>query len=178
MRKRKFHGYTIFEDGTILGLHGRELKRRLNKGRYEVRLIVGDSRKNFTLSRLIYYVFNEFDIDNKDLCVTYKDENKLNIHLDNLELVHRSELVQGEGHSSIAKLSDEDVKTIRKLYRGKVSANQHNKTGHSLNDLAKMYNVSKGNIALIVRGESRNKKNYILKNEKVKYKKQKKEVLK
>lgn len=162
MRSVNFHGYTIYEDGTIIGLYGREIKKHVKNGRYEIRLNVEGKRRSYTVSRLMYHAFYLFDIEDRNICVSYKDNNKLNIHLDNLFLAHRSELIQGEGHSNRAKLSDEQTKEIRRLYKGKTGSNQYDKTGYSLQDLADMYGVTKGNIALIVRGESRNEEEYKL----------------
>lgn len=162
MRYVDFHGYKIYEDGTIISKYGREITKRLNNGRYEVRLHVNGKRVNYTLSRLVYYVFKPFNIENKDLCVSYKDDNKLNVHLNNLYLTHRKNLIQGDNHKNRAKLTNEQVKEIRRLYKGTSGANQHDKKGYSLQDLANKYGVSKGNIRMIVTGESRNKKAYKL----------------
>lgn len=158
-----FHGYTIFEDGTILGLHGRKLKQRKHNERYEIKLTVEGKRVNYLVSRLVYYAFNPFDISDKNLCVSYKDDDKLNVHLENLYLANRKDLVQADKHDKIAKLTDEQVLEIRSLYQGKVGVNQHDKNGPSLNDIAKMYGVSKSNIAWIVKGRSRKQANYKLK---------------
>lgn len=158
-----YHGYKVYKDGTVIGLYGKEVKKRINKGRYEIRLNIDGKRKNFVLSRLIYHVFNPFDIDDKNLCVSYKDNDKLNVHLDNLYLTHRKNLIQGEKHKARAKLTDQQIKEIRELYKGKAGTSQHDKTSLSLNDLAKMYGVTKANIAHVVKGWSRNEKDYKLK---------------
>lgn len=163
MRKVNFHGYTIYEDGTIISLYGREMKKSLNNGRYEIRLNIEGKRKNYIVSRLVFYVFNPFDIDDKNICISYKDGNKESIHLDNLYLTHRKDLIQGEKHKARSKLTDTQIKEIKALYKGKAGTSQHNKTSLSLQDIANMYGVSKGNIALIIRGESRNEKDYKLK---------------
>lgn len=164
VRRADFHGYTIYEDGRIIGLHGREIKKRLKDGRYEIRLNVKGERKNYMVSRLIYYVFEPFDIDDRNLCVSYKDGDKTNIHFDNLFLAHRKDLIQGDKHKNVSALTDEQAEEIRRLYTGKVSVNQHDqKAGYSYQDLADMYGVSKANIMWIVKGMSRNKDDYKLK---------------
>jgi hypothetical protein len=163
LRKANFYTYTIYEDGTIINQHGREIKKRLHNGRYEVKLKVGDKRKNYVVPRLIYYVFNPFDITDKNLCISFKDNNKQNIHLDNLYLTHRKNLIQGEKHKSIATLTNEQAEQIRKEYKGKAGNNQYNKNSLSLNDLAKKYNTTKANIKMIIHGSSRNEKDYKLK---------------
>lgn len=163
MDSRNFHGYTIYEDGTIIGLYGRPIKPSLHNNRYEIKLKVDGKRKNYVLSRLIYYVFKPFDIEDKNLCVTYKDGDSKNIHIDNLQLAHRKDLIQGSKHKAISKLTDEQVEEIKQAYKGKSGANQHNKTSPSLYDLAKKYGVTKGNIMQIVKGISRNEEEYKLK---------------
>lgn len=163
MKSVKFQGYTIYEDGTIIGLYGKEIKQRLRDGRYEVAISIEGKRKNFTTSRLVYYAFHPFDITDKNLCVSYKDENTENIHLDNLYLSHRKDLIQGDKHVKKSLITDEQAEEIRSLWSGKVGSNQHDKVGHSLNDLAKMYGVSKGNISMIIKGRSRNEEDYKLK---------------
>lgn len=157
-----FHGYEIYENGVIIGLQGREIKKRINNGRYEIQLTAGDKRKSFLVSRLMYRLFFPFDASDKDLCVSHKDGDKLNIDLSNLFLIHRRDLIQGDKHTNRAKLSNKQVKEIRELYTGQSGTSQHDKVGYSLQDLADEYGVTKGNIAMIIRGETRNKKEYIL----------------
>lgn len=161
--QKLFHGYTIFSDGRILGLYGKPISKRLNNGRYEITLSVEGKRKSYIVARLMYYVFNGFDIENRDLCITHKDGDTMNIDLDNLELQHRRDLIQGEKHRNRAKLTDEQTEEIRELYKGKTGSNQHDKVGYSLRDLANKYGVTKGNIAMIIRKESRNEDEYKLK---------------
>lgn len=163
MKSIDFHGYTIYENGKIIGLYGKEVKKRLNNGRYEVRLNVEGKRKNYIVSRLVYHAFNPFDINDQNMCISYKDNDKLNINLDNLYLTQRKDLIQGDKHTQRAKLSDEQVKEIRQLYKGKTGSNQHDKTGYSLSDMAAMYGVSKANIKMIIKGGSRNEQEYKLK---------------
>lgn len=163
MRSADYHGYTIYEDGTIIGLYGKEVKKRNNNGRYEVRLNIDSKRCNFIAARLIYYVFHPFDISDKNICISFKDNDKLNVHLNNLYETERKELIQGEKHKTRSNLSDQQVEEIRSLYKGKTGSNQYDKTGYSLQDLANKYGVSKSNIMWIVKGMSRNKEDYKLK---------------
>lgn len=163
MKSVNYHGYTIYEDGTIIGLYGKEVKKRLNKGRYAIRLNIEGERKNFTVSRLIYHAFHPFDIANRDICISYKDGDKENIHLDNLYMEDRKNLIQGEKHISRAKLTDQQVDEIRSLYKGKSGVNQLDKISPSLQDLADKYGVTKSNIMWVVKKMSRNEDDYKLK---------------
>lgn len=163
VRKVDYHGYTIYEDGRIIGLHGREVKKRLHNGRYEVRLNLQGKRRNFLASRLIYYVFHPFDIDDKNLCVSFRDGDKRNIHLSNLFKIHRKELIQGEKHTKRSTLTDEEAEEIRQLYKGKSGSNLSDKTSLSYQDIADMYGVTKSNIMHIVLRKSRDAEQYRLK---------------
>lgn len=169
MNHRNFHGYTIYDDGTIIGLYGKTVTKRIHDGRYEVRLNIEGKRKNFIVARLIYHLFHAesdgaaFDINDPNQCITHKDGDKLNIDLNNLSMQLRKDLIQGESHSTIAKLTDQQVQDIRSQYKGRAGSNQLNKTSPSLKDLADEYGVSKSNIAAIIRGESRKSDDYKLK---------------
>lgn len=162
MEYKEFHGYLIYEDGRIFGLYNRFITANVKNGRKEIRLVVDGKRRHFILARLIYYVFHGFDIEDKNLCVVHKDGDFLNCHIDNLDLKHRKDLIQGEKHTKRAKLTNEQIEEIRNLYKGKSGSNQHEKNSPSLQDLANMYGVSKGNIALIVRRISRDETKYKL----------------
>ena len=167
MKSKQFYNYNIYEDGTIENATtGRSIKYYNHHGKYETRLTIEKcTRKSFIMARLLYWLFIEqFDIDNKNLCVSYKDGNALNISLDNLYLVPRKDLIQGEKHRHRIKLTDAQVEEIRELYKGnKVNSNQYTKTGLSLKDIADKYGVTKKEIHYIIKGDTRNPKNYKLK---------------
>lgn len=158
-----YHGYTIYEDGTIIGLYGKEVKKRNNNGRYEVRIMIDSKRCNFTVARLIYHAFYPFDLSDKNICISFKDNDKLNVHLNNLYQTERKDLIQGEKHISRSKLTNQQAEEIKSLYKGKTGSNQYDKVGYSLQDLANKYGVSKSNIMWIVKGMSREEKDYKLK---------------
>lgn len=158
-----YHGYTVYSNGRVDGLYGKPIKARLNNGRYEVRLNIDGERKNFILSRLVYHAFHPFNLEDKNLCVTYRDGDKENVDLSNLILVNRKDLIQGDKHIKQSSLTNEQAAEIIDLHSGKSGSNQYDKTGYSYQDLAKMYGVSKGNIAMIVKGRSRKSENYKLK---------------
>lgn len=148
MRYKEFYGYKFYEDGTVINKHGKEIKKSIINGVYYISLNINKKRKTFIFSRLLYHLFYPFDIENKNLCVSFKDRNPYNIHLNNLYLTDKKEVIKRR------KLTDKQIKEIRLLYKGKSGKNQYCKKGYSLNDLAKMYGVSKSTIQQIV-----NKKN-------------------
>ena len=160
MKIGTFEGYTITEDGTIYGKHNKILTLRWHKDRYEVRL----NGKIYILARIIYKAFNpDFAITDRDLCITFKDGNKKNIHIDNLECKHRKDIIQGENHKIRAKLTNEQAEEIRQLWEGKAGNNQFDKKTFSLQEIADAYGITKGNVQMIINGKSRNVNNYKLK---------------
>lgn len=171
MKFKDFYGYEIHENGDMFNRFGRKLKQRVrNCGRREIKLSINKKRVNFTVTRLVYCAFNDLDIFDLDrnMCVTFLDDNKSNIHIDNLELVHRSSLIQGENHIAISKLSDKQVKEIIVKYNSTINnrpVNQYDndKPYLSYRSLAKEYGVTHAMIRHIIVGSSRNKDNYVLK---------------
>lgn len=170
MRFKDFYGYTIYENGDIVNKYNKLMTPRDNKGRLEINLTLNGVRKSFSVSRLVYCVFNNIDplTFDKDQCVTFKDGNKLNVHLNNLECKYRGDLIQGEKHKSIAKLTDEQIEEIRRKYfstRDSRPVNQFDKKGvyHSYRSLAKEYGVTYPTIKHIIEGNTRNPKKYKLK---------------
>lgn len=160
-----FYDYEVYENGTIINLKtGNEMTPVIKDNkRKEIRLTLDGVRKHFIVARLVYWVFNpDFDITNKNLCVVVNDD-KVNFTLSDLKVVNRKDLIQGEKHKNIAKLTDSQADEIRAMYAGKMCVNQYDKAGISYSDLASKYGVTKANIAQIIRGEARSKKNYILK---------------
>ena len=155
--------YEIFENGIIINTStGKEISQRIKDKHKEVRLTLNGIRKNFITSRLVYWLFNDnFDIDNKDLCIVAED--LINFTLSDLKVVNRKDLIQGEKHKNVYKLTNEQVAEIKSLYIGKTGVNQHTKTGMSYSDIAKKYGVTRGLIASIIRGEIRNENSYKLK---------------
>ncbi|MCY9738135.1 hypothetical protein M5X17_31070 [Paenibacillus alvei] len=165
LKYRIFSDYKIYEDGTIVNRYGKRLTNREKDGRYEIRLVVDGKRKNFILSRLMYWLFvDQFDMSNENLCVTAKDGDLLNVHPRNLELIDRKDLIQGEGHKNRALLTDKQIEEILNSYEGnELGANQYSNNKTSYADLAKKYGVTKANIAAIINKRSRNPEDYKLK---------------
>ena len=166
-----FHDYCIFENGDIYNSRGKKLTHTIKKGRKEITLTVGiKKRRTFVSARLIYCVFNQIDIDtfDKNQCVTFKNGNKLDISLDNLYCVFRGDLIQGQKHKRVSKLTDEQVEEIRRKYeetRNNKPHNQYDKKApyNSYRSLAKEYNVEFSQIRHIVKGYIRNEELYKLK---------------
>ena len=159
MGHRDFYGYTIYENGDIVNKYGKQMSPRNNKGRLEIKLTINGVRKNFSVGRLVYCVFNNIDpfTFDKDQCVTFKDGDKLNVNLDNLECKYRGDLIQGEKHN-ISKLTDKEIEEIRKKYfstKNNRPINQYDVKGeyHSYRSLAKDYDVTYPTIKQIIEGD-------------------------
>lgn len=161
MREKTFYDYTVYEDGTVLSKRGKPIYQRERDGRIEMQLTTNEGRKTFILSRFLYWLFIEqFDYNDKNLCVSFKDGNKSNIKLNNLYLTHRKNLIQGDGNRNRTKITEQQANAVRELYVGKVGANQHDKNGLSYKDIADILGVTKAEVAQIIKGRTRNKENY------------------
>lgn len=165
---KDFYGYTVYEDGTIENAKGNTMYSRLKGDKYyTVTLRINGKPKYFALHRIVYYLFVEhFNLDNPDLCITAKDGNLKNVNPNNLMLLERKKLLQGDGNKKVAKVDKKTAEKIKNEYSGKPCVNQYDKTlqtSVSYRDLAKKYGLTKGAIAQIVKGKSWNEENYKLK---------------
>lgn len=143
MRTANFHEYTITEKG----------------------------KKTYPLARAIYKTFNpDFDITDQNQCISFKDNNKLNIHIDNLIYIFRGDLIQGDGHHNGTSITEQQAEQIKKEYLETIHnrpINQYDqeKPYNSYRKLAKKYGVTYTLIKQIIEGKTRNKANYKLKKE-------------
>ena len=173
MKHRYFYDYCIYENGDVYNSRGKQLTHNIKEGRKEIRLTIAPSkRKNYISARLVYCLFNDFDIEefDKDNCISFKDGDKLNISLDNLYCVYRGDLIQGQKHKVRCKLTDKQVEEIREKYnatKDNKPINQYNnsKQYNSYRSLAKEYGVTYPLIRHIIKGTTRNEELYKLKRE-------------
>lgn len=89
----KFHGYTVYRDGTVLGKKGKPLSTELRARRGDkfdvcVRLCYNGKKQKWTLQRLVAACFLG-PIDGYQ--INHKDRDTINNHVDNLERVTASE---------------------------------------------------------------------------------------
>lgn len=132
-------GYTIFRDGTIIGLKGNRLA---DKPTLNIKWDDGTFRL-ISRIRFIYWAFNqsEFNFNDKDFDVAYKNIKK-GWRLDNLQLVKHTERVRGR-----KKLTDTQVLEIKREYH---------EEQRTFVWLAKKYKVSDTMIAYIIKGRKLN----------------------
>ena len=168
MRTAQFYNYTITEHGEVYNKQGKIIKARLHNERYEIRFSTPNGNKIYPLARAIYKAFNpDFDITDTNECITFKDNNKLNIHVDNLICMFRGDLIQGDGHRNRTTLTEQTAEQIRNEYAETINnrpVNQHDGKAsyNSYRTLAKKYNVTYSLIKQVIEGKTRNKDNYIL----------------
>ena len=162
MKSVKLWGYTIYENGVIIGLEGKEIKKRK-----QISINWGKKGKKRTVSyaRFVYYAFNfdDFDFDNKIMVVKHinKDENDCNIN--NLMAINKKFLSHGE-YSSCSKLTNKEVEEIKEMYSKKDNSNKNNPiTNISYRKIAELYGISHSMVAGIIKGRFRNEDNYIIK---------------
>ena len=150
MMKTKYENYFADEYGNIYSNKSgimKPIKTSINNRGYEA---VNFSDKGVRTSRLVHRVMVETFIseDLKNLTVNHKDGNKLNNHIDNLELVSQKENNQhalstgltpiGENHSR-AKIKDADlVKMIQEVQSGLSTVKASKKYGLSQSYVSKV----------------------------------------
>lgn len=164
MRKVELWGYTIYEDGRIIGLHGKEI----NYNR-QIKVQWGNKKKAKMVyyARFVYYAFNykNFNFNDKTIVVQHINGDNKDCHINNLVAVKRKFISQGQ-NNGLAKLTDAEVEEIKLLYRqGKEDNLKDNDptTKVSYRKLAEQYGVSHTLIKDIINGKHRNKDNYIMK---------------
>lgn len=171
-----FYKYLVNCDGEVyscLRPRATKMTPTIKKGRLYIRLsdTITTGKTYFSLARVVYSAFNEdFDITDRDMCITFKNGDKLDVRIDNLECVFRGDLIQGEGHKAVAKLTTKEVNDIKMLYfstRHNRPVNQHDNVlpYNSYRMLGKRYGVPSSLIRDIVKGKIWNKDNYKLRKE-------------
>ena len=181
MRRVSLWGYTIFENGKVVGLQDKEIKQGKqikvkwgNTGK-SISIKWGKQKKKRVVNyaRFVYYAFNykNFNFNDKTIVIKHKNGDEEDCSINNLTTINRKYINQGENNVS-SKLTDKQVKEIKELYskKKKVRMETNKKlekndpmTNVSYRKLAELYGVSHSMIAGIVKGQFRNKENYILK---------------
>ena len=114
MRKVELWGYTIYEDGRIIGLHGKEIN--YNK---QIKVQWGNKKKAKMVyyARFVYYAFNykNFNFNDKTIVIQHINGDNKDCHINNLVAVKRKFISQGQ-NNGLAKLTDAEVQLIRKAY--------------------------------------------------------------
>lgn len=160
----ELYGYKIFENGDILGLNNKKLKKHNAQDMIKVK--IDNEYIYLPVMRFIYYAFNQdrFDINNYDYLITQIRKGD-NIGINNLIKAPRKFFIQGE-KSYNAKLTDKQIDEIISRYEEAqikgVDKNNPNKK-ISYRSLAAEYGVSHSLISGIITKRFRNKDNYILK---------------
>lgn len=149
MRQAEYKGYTFFEDGTFINKRGKSGNYHIKNKRYTVKLSINNKRETLMYHRLRHYLFVEdFDFNDKDICVIAKDGNYLNLDLNNYTLMKREQLYLVK--KNIKVLSKETVKQIREEYANQDNINYFAPEYKSMYYLAAKYGVSKSLIRQII----------------------------
>lgn len=161
MKKAKLFGYTVLENGQILGLNGKPMK--FNK---TIQLSINGETKSVSYARFVYYAFHQedFDFQNHSYCVKHKDNNGENCDINNLYATKEKKHLRGEKHSK-AKLSNKDIQDIKEKYlKGQERGQDKNcpLKKISYRKLAEQYGVSHGLIKAIIKDEYRGQNYYTI----------------
>lgn len=153
MKQIELYGYKVFENGTILGLNGKPMN--FNK---TIELSINGNSKAVSYARFVYYAFNrDFDYKNYSYCVKHKDNDITNNNINNLYITNEREHLHRENNMK-SKLTDEEIKEIKKLYfigeednKGNGKNNPFKK--YSYRKLADKFGVSHNLIKQVVKGK-------------------------
>lgn len=149
MTYKEFHGYKVYKNGDIQNKYGNSLSLCFKTNIPTVKISIEGHREHFRAPNLILCLWEGLDIEAfKTHSVVYKDGNKYNNHLYNLEF--------GETKANRTSLSLKEINEIKSIYYQNDTAfpsNQYEKGKNHVNydDLAAMFNVSKGTIHNILK---------------------------
>ena len=105
LRCKKIFDHFVYEDGTILKPCGTKKYIKSSKGMRGLYCEFNKEGDVHTIARVVYKLFvdPEFDLNNRDYCITFIDGNILNAHWSNLEKVTRAELNRRIGEKRARK---------------------------------------------------------------------------
>ncbi len=150
MRKKEYHGYTVYENGDIYTPSNKKMLHSQNNiGNPYIMLKYEGKSHGITVARLVYKLFSD-NFDEKKV-IMYKDGNPNNVHISNLYQISKEEYFDQKGSRLKQKqFTEEDVEKIKAEYRD--PANKH-----SYKTLAEKYNCSMVIIYKIMKGTYFNK---------------------
>lgn len=153
-------GYKIYRNGDIIG----KKSNKPMKKRKQIKICIDNGKKqNISYIRLVYFAFHQdnFDINNTNIVITRKNNNKDDYSVDNLMAIENKDILHGEKNKT-AKLTDEQAEEIKYIYNKykDVGENNNPNTKISYRKLAEIYGVSYTTIGGIVKGKYRNKERY------------------
>ena len=153
MKKVELWGYTIFENGKIIGLSGKELS---NNKQISIKWGKQKKKRVVNYARFVYYAFNfkNFNFNDRTIIIQHINGEEKDCSINNLRPFKIKMIKQGENSSS-AKLTDKEVEEIKEIYlKSKENSLQKNDptTKISYRKLAEMYGVSHTTIEGIIKG--------------------------
>ncbi len=142
MKSKDYFGYTIFEDGTVLGKNLTEMSPALNhRGYLIIRIMLDGNRKTKAIHRLVAECFVANPENLKE--VNHKDGNKLNNHYTNLEWCTRGANIKHAYTLNLRSatgvnnarciITEKDVKAICSLLQEGWSASEIRDKGFNYN---------------------------------------------
>ena len=110
MKKVELWGYTIFENGKIIGLSGKELN---NNKQISIKWGKQKKKRVVNYARFVYYAFNfkNFNFNDRTIIIQHINGEEKDCSINNLRPFKIKMIKQGENSSS-AKLTDKEVEEI------------------------------------------------------------------
>ncbi len=118
MRRVSLWGYTIFENGKVVGLQGKEIKQ----GK-QIKVKWGNTGKSKMVSyaRFVYYAFNykNFNFNDKTIVIKHKNGDEEDCSIDNLITINlkKVSLLDSSKIDLLYKKGYEETKKQLKLIR-------------------------------------------------------------
>lgn len=106
-----YAGYMFYSDGSIFNKHNNPIKVSATTG--NIRIIVDAEPRVLNGGRFVYELFNDTVLSRSDM-VLYKDGDKSNIALENLDLIKRKDYFKDKEWEH--KFDKETQEKIKKLY--------------------------------------------------------------
>lgn len=152
MRKIKCEGYTIYSNGTIIGLKGKKIK--YNK---RIQIKLNGEYRTVGYARFVYYAFHQkdFNVFDDNIIVEHINADISDCNIKNLIALSKNE----RKNIYLTKLTKQQIKEIKELYKTKetpLAPNSPN-TNMSYRKLAKKIGVSHTTIMSVVRGLQKEK---------------------
>ena len=90
-RLAEFPMYEIFEDGSVIGPSGKVLKPQTTNGYNRLRFRSDTEERTLQIHRVVAHLFHNMDLYDLTFEPDHLDNDKLNNHKDNIEVVTKSE---------------------------------------------------------------------------------------
>lgn len=150
---KEYDGYLFDDKGNFYNRKMKQLKIRLNsKNNNKADIKINGATVN--AGRYFYAAFHEeFNIEDTDMCISFKDGDKSNLCIDNLMCVHRTKIHKPDERKRKCKVNPEIEQEIKNKYKKTFAglyAIDENYKLHLLANISCKYKVTIGKLKSII----------------------------